>query len=826
MANECRNIAIDVAAGRISRAEVDGLFATLEAEKKRLAAGDSLKSVEDGMMEKGRIIAEDAALAGMIEKRNRLQNIVTESKLRNQIALADDMVANPGLGLHAALTGINTPIAGGQRSVNALRHGIMSQYLGGMVSDLKAANLISQFNSMKGDFEAMVAREIADLNSKAPTGKASTSTDAKAIARIMQKYQRAAMERENRAGAYIRQKEGYVTRQSHSADKIKRAGHDAWVKAVGTRLNYEAMNIVPEDEGKFLTATYESITTGVRKTAPVSDISEVFTGPGNMAKKASASRVLEFKTPDDWLAYDKAFGRGSLRETFMAELSRASSNTALMTNFGTNPQAMMDRVLTIARREYRGDPKKLASFDGGWDNYQNSMDVLTGAASAVQPGSAATWARAGLIFRSVQTMAKLGGSVVSQFSDLAAMAATRHYQGRSMVGAWHDAFTAGMKGLKGGDQRAWADRVSVGIEGHLGDFMGQFHSGDELTGKMSKMMGLFFKLNLMSGWTNSNKRGVGMMIARDLGDMAAKDFDGQSVDGKRLLGIYGIDAATWEKARQGVQTGPDGRTYMMHDQIPDDAARESILALISNEVDYAVPAPGARERALLTRGYPPGTVGGEALRFVTQFKSFAAVSVTKSLGRQVYGYGAKNMYDAIARGQGSNLGLVNLIVGATVMGYFSMQAKELLAGKKPRPLNAATVIAAAVQGGGLGIYGDFLFGQANRYGGTPMDVVAGPALGTILGKGGIVDLVQRGRGLALGDDVDLRGDILRLAKSNIPFANLLYTKAAMDYLIWYQLQEALNPGYLKRMERRVKKENGQTYWAAPSSIVATGGGFR
>lgn len=830
--DECRNIALDIAKGRITRTEVNALFDTLAAEKKRLEAGDALQSVESGMMEKGRIIAEDAALAGMIEKRNRLQNIVTESKLRNMIKLADDKVGQPGLGLHAALTGINTPIEGAQRSVNALRHGIMTQYAGGLVSDLKAAKLLTQFNKMSGDFERSVARELADLNMTKPTGKAGGTAEAKSIAKIMQKYQKAAVERENRAGAFIRSKEGYVTRQSHNADKIMRAGQDVWKEMVGSRLNYEAMEIAPEDTDKFLTATYEAITTGVRKDKPVPDVSEGFTGPGNQAKKASASRVLEFKSPDDWLDYDKAFGRGSLRETYMAELSRAASNTALMTNFGTNPQAMLERVLKIAKNEYRADPKKLHSFDGGWDSYQNSMDVLSGAASAVQPGAAATWARAGMIFRSVESMAKLGGSVLSQFSDIANIAASRHYQGRSMVQGWNDAFTAGMKGLSPGDQRIWADRVAVGIEGHLGDFMGQFHSGDELTGTMSKLMGLFFKVNLMAGWTNSNKRGVGMMIARDLGDMAGKGFDGQTVAGKRLLGIYGIDAATWEKARKGVQTGPDGRTYLMHDQIEDDAARESILALITNEVDYAVPTPGARERAILTRGYPPGTVGGEFMRFVTQFKSFAVVGLTKGVGRQVYGYGAKSLWDAMARGQGSNLGLINLIAGATVMGYFSLQAKELAAGKNPRPLSAATVLAAMAQGGGLGVYGDFLFGQSSRFGADPIITALGPAAGVL---SDVAKLYLKGMGFITepGESSDfehrLRSmgtDALRLAKSNMPFANLLYTRAALDYLVVYQLQEQLNPGYLKRVERRVKKDNNQTYWLQPSSIVKTGGGFR
>jgi hypothetical protein len=36
----------------------------------------------------------------------------------------------------------------------------------------------------------------------------------------------------------------------------------------------------------------------------------------------------------------------------------------------------------------------------------------------------------------------------------------------------------------------------------------------------------------------------------------------------------------------------------------------------------------------------------------------------------------------------------------------------------------------------------------------------------------------------------------------------------------------MNPGYLARMEARVKRENDADYWLPPSTFVATGGGFR
>lgn len=143
-------------------------------------------------------------------------------------------------------------------------------------------------------------------------------------------------------------------------------------------------------------------------------------------------------------------------------------------------------------------------------------------------------------------------------------------------------------------------------------------------------------------------------------------------------------------------------------------------------------------------------------------------------------------------------------------------------GKEAGPV-APSILGRMLQDGGLGVYGDFMFGEANRFGGGTLETVMGPGIGNIAEA---VDLLQRARGVVAGGEEDLNGDLLRLAKANMPLANLFYAKGALDYLIWYQLQEAMNPGYLRRMERRIERQNYQRHWLLPSSIVANGGGFR
>ena len=819
---DCLKIADEANKGRLSDDELDEILTELNAEKKARQAAGALDQIESAIFERGLLIAKEAEIAKKIEKRNRYMNILKEQKLMALAERADEMTGDPSLGLEAALVGVNAPFEGATRSVDSITGALVNSYAGGMIADLKKAGLLTKFNNMKGDFERQVANVLGDLNLKTPVGVAEASADAKAMGKILFKYQRAALQRENQAGSYIMLKEGRVVRASHDQRRLVKVGPDEWKNYIRGKLDYEKMGIVPERIEGFLDSAYEAITTGIRKEGDRTEISLAFKGPGNLAKKESAAGVFTFKSANDWYDYDQKFGKASLRESFMQDIQSASRATALMEVLGTNPEAMVERVQKRLMEKYRGDPKKLKRIkrEAAAITFDGALAEVTG---DVNIGSHTPLARYMHFYRSIQTMAKLGGAWISALSDVAFIASNRIYQGRSLLDAWGDGFTAVFKGMNKAEMRDFSDRLGVGIEGQLGDFMSRFNAADDVPGQTSKMMATFFKLNLLQPWTESNKRGVTLMIANDLGREASKSYAKLPDDLRRILGTYGIDQKGWEAARKGAKKGPDGRMYLVPGEIPDVKMRENMFALLISEADNSVPSPGARERAIIRRGYRPGTFAGEGIRFLTQFKSFGVTALTKSVGRHMYGYGAKSMREQLQRGVGANMGIVNSIVGTTVLGYYVMQLKEVAKGREMRPATPETFIAAAMQGGGLGIYGDFLFGEANRYGGGTLQTIAGPGIGT---ASEVIDLLQRTRGVVAGGDEDLRGDAIRLLKGNTPFANLFYTQQAMNYLVWYQLQETVNPGYLRRMERRIERENNQTYWMPPTSIIQTGGGFR
>lgn len=224
---------------------------------------------------------------------------------------------------------------------------------------------------------------------------------------------------------------------------------------------------------------------------------------------------------------------------------------------------------------------------------------------------------------------------------------------------------------------------------------------------------------------------------------------------------------------------------------------------------------------MMRRGSQPGTVLGELARFIGQFKAFPVAVLQKSIGRELYGRGYKpsaygasirpgqELIQALRSGNGEKLGIAQLMLWTTLFGYGAMAIKDMVKGREPRPVDSpVTWIAAMLQGGAWGLYGDFLFGEANRFGGGLTQSLSGPTLGLIDGG---YDLFARMR-----DGDDAAAASFRFAIQNTPFANLFYTRAMMDYAFLYSVQEALNPGALRRMERRIEKENAQQFLLRPS----------
>lgn len=101
-----------------------------------------------------------------------------------------------------------------------------------------------------------------------------------------------------------------------------------------------------------------------------------------------------------------------------------------------------------------------------------------------------------------------------------------------------------------------------------------------------------------------------------------------------------------------------------------------LRTLFLDIADRGVIRPGIDEKTLLLGGARPGTVAGEALRFMAQFKTWGAAAVRQGVGRELYG--GQGVAGAVA-------GMIHMTLGTALMGYLVITLKDLFKGKAPRP---------------------------------------------------------------------------------------------------------------------------------------------
>ncbi|EKT4522802.1 hypothetical protein QEM13_002045 [Pseudomonas putida] len=836
--------AVRAAAGDMESSEIQEIFQLLRGRTQEILAREGALSSEQAALRAADELAKQAEHASIIEKRNALLNIRARARL---VSLVRDQFADrPDLGVESFLVGTNLARQGSRLSVAAEQKALGDAYIGGLLSDLERADLVGVL--AKGDSDQDIADALWRIGKELDTKD--LNPQVVEIAKIIQKYQEGARIDANRAGASIGKMPGYIARQSHDSEKIGAAGFDRWAQEILPRL--DPMTFRGEgDPQAFLRGVYDGLVSGDHLKSQTDVKPSGFRGPANLAKKLSQERVLHFRDGVAWHEYNQLFGTGNLREAVLRGLDLSGQNTALMRRLGTNPEANLNMALDVIRDDLvkAGDPKARANFnDARRGAIANRFKEVSGQTRI--PGNA-TQARVAANVRAWQSLSKLGGALLSSFTDLPVAASEMKYQGRSFLGSLAEMGAGLLKGRGSAEQRQILSAYGVYADSMRGEIMRRFSADDSIGGKMSRGMSQFFRLNGLSWWTDANKASAGLMMAHHLAQNKGKAWGSLNSDFKRALSLYDLDAGKWDLLREMDMRMADGRDYMTPDGIaaisderigqylaernrPVSAGsiretrqdlERSLRAYVNDRVTYAVLEPDARTRSIMNQGTQPGTVPGDLLRFITQFKSFPAAYMQKTLGRELYGRGytptalgksfrgGRDLIQALRNGNGERLALAQLILWTTAFGYLSMASKDVAKGREPRPADdPKTWLAAMVQGGGLGIFGDYLFGEANRFGNTALESAAGPTLGTA------ADLVNLWARAKEGDDT--AATALRLAQNNTPFMNLFYTRIALDHLFLFSVQEALNPGSLRRTEERIRTENGQEFLIRPSQSYA------
>ena len=803
------------------------------------------------------------SIQAVIEQRNKLFNIEIDRSLKS----FSGNFKNKFEAIKAKLGGTVKLRLQGNNSIDHLQMQGHMEKQAQLVRLLEENNVFQEFVSGKIDRDIWI--ESYELHPGGSPGKSGNPT-AEKIAQIVAQILGDDIDTLNRWGAWITKRKGGLIRQTWDPYKMERMKFDQWYKDMleHVDLNETLRNVGPGKEKQFWLGAYRNLTSGahLRFDEPKDLITSGFTGPSNLAKRIStAHRIIIFKDADAAYRMNQKYGMGDLREVINRTLIHNHRNIGLMQTLGTNPKMMLKKwikdMLEDASKRLDEDPnnkalqkevRELKRADGEEGAIWRLFKDISGETS--MPGNVTG---AGYVhsIMNINNMARLGGAFITSWADSPQVAKEMAHHGVGTFNSYNKMLKNLTFGMGDKNKQLTMRMIGVGLNTKLGNMNARFQHGDHIPGMWAKGQQLFFKYNLLSPWTDTHDAGIAhalsFWVAHNLDNFSYKDI---SPDLKRTLSEHGILENEFNALKNAVFEY-DGVRLLDTDKIrklSDDAILKYIQAVenkpgksfskaklgrvrdeltgkfmtyIRHAVDRGVPKPSAAERSIMQRGTKAGSVEGAALRFLFQFKGFPITVMRKTLGRELYGYGAENLKEALLQGKGNLRGLAHLIVAMTVMGYVSLSVSDLVRGKKAREFiegdwahNTKLLMASMAKGGGLGLYGDFLFGQFNRYGRSPTHTLLGPTLGQFDDFWHLYSMAFQ-----QGDFKGAMNQMLRIVHGNTPFINLFYLRMLLDYFILYNLMELQNPGSLRRMETRMKKENNQEFYISPKRVIPRGG---
>ncbi|MBO6895223.1 MAG: hypothetical protein JJ866_25030 [Roseibium sp.] len=812
--------------GSISEREGEIVRQLYEGYRKRASAGGTADADLSAQAKTAERLAADAT-----QKRRRTllqaraQERVVSDTLSYQTAKGEQDIAE---GTIALLEHYGTAP---YQSLEGLRKSIVGQ------AHAELAELLEKFERTKLTGQTPDKADLDNIVREA-FGEATGDPAAKALASAWTDVADGMRQRFNRAGGDIGKLENWGLPQVHDGKALLRAGKDTWKGAIRGRLDLSRMRHPVTDDAildfeidEILDRVWDDIVTNGWASR---DPSQVQTGRGAIASQHAEHRFLIFKSADDWLAYQRDYGQGDPFAAMMNHINTMARDIAAIERLGPNPQAMLtflkQRIEQAGQAKQKGDAVpfagwkaradarsrgKISTIDNMWEAYRGNAEVAVDTHAATAFSITHNWL----------TSAILGGAVISALpTDPIYQKLARSYAGIPALGEARELVSALGKG-----SRMEAVRGGLILDSAMHVFGTQARYVGTLSGPAWSrwLPDRVLAWQGLTAWTQAGRHSFGLSFQGMLADRAGKSLAELKAAKKgtlerataNTLERWGISAEDWDLIRKARLHEREGATFLRPNEISeiDEHLAERIQEMILMETEYAVPSSTLRGRAFMRFGTKPGTLWGEIVRSAGMFKSFAVTYALLYGGRTWREFGQSK---AAGAGYASAVFLTTAMGGA-----LSLWLKDILAGRDPRPINGKDgnplpfFGQAVMQGGGFGIYGDFILGDVNRYGGGLADMIGGP----------VVDTLNDFRNLTLGNAIQFASgettnaaeETRRFVQKNTPGRSLWFLRLAYDRVLMDNLRRLTDPRADKAFRRKSRyvSDLGTDTWWSPGQTV-------
>ena len=686
------------------------------------------------------------------------------------------------------------------------------------------AEATRQFRTYIGGFSSN--RELMTATVRELFGEATGNADAAKIAKAWSGVAERARTRANAAGMQIGRRLDWALPQMHDTDKIRRAGYREWrayimgedrggvpridLDAMGQQWN-DGVPYTPQTIEPVLFDSFEAIRTdGYSRSG-----AKAFSGT-SLANRRGDHRFFKFTGADDWMAYSQKFGAGrDPWRVMLGHLDNMALDISMLEMLGPNPahtwRYLIDNAKNLAARS--DDPQAINRAEARAMRADDMMDLFTGRGNMPEN---AKFAKGAAAVRSYLTAAHLGSAVFSAVTDFNYQQMMAGLVGLNRAGFMRQLFRLATS-------RATRDAAhEAGLIYENGVAIGhgvqRYQMEDVFLEAPHQLADATIRASGLGWLTEVQRQSFGLQFMTEAARWAQADWKNLDPKTRRALMDYGIGERDWPGIQAAsAHTTSNGLTLLRAQEI--EAASGSDLAdrymeAIVRLTDQAVPTADIFSRATVVGRTRPGSISGELLRGVMQFKSFPIFVMVNHVGRVMQeAYRGRPMTAVSLAAQ--------MVVINTILGGLALQLKELSKGRDPRDQTKPEFWGAALaQGGGVGIFGDFLFADHNRFGGGLASTIAGPTVG--FGEAAARLTAGNVQQIATGDDPRLARDAVDFARRYTPGGSLWYLRLAYEREILDQIQMLADPEAHRAFRRRAASmgQYGTEYYSRPGERLS------
>ncbi|GAA5559040.1 hypothetical protein Asch02_00519 [Acinetobacter schindleri] len=788
----------------MARKDIDKWRNLSDAEKLTEASKQVAIDIQEQLKRKHKIAAQDIL--------KQSQNIATldHGKL-SSMEVIDRMVA-----AHGDMSGI--------QSIDSKARGIAAIYRG---------DLVDFYTNIKGGLGIFTDQELVQKIVRERFGENTGDALAKKISDKMGNVFETMRERFNRNGGDIGKLDNWGLPQTHNLEKIAKAGKEAWVNKAESLIDtrqyvHENGDYYSQHEIRsLLEYTYDTLSSdGANKI----EVGRQATGGGTskVTNRHGESRVLHFKDAESWLEYQSDFGGMQFVDLVEAHINGLSKDIAMVENLGSNPKTALKILMDAAQKKDWEKGIKANKTNSSRNRAQVMFDEFSGGNSP----QSQVLANLGLAYRSMNVASMLGGTTIASIADQATIAKTASVHNVAYLKAFGGLLEQ-LNPVNKAD-RELAHSLGLATEEMLGsiarwsdDGLTSTHGKSEKLARISSgVASQVMRVSLLNALTAASKVGFTKLLMEKYGRLSrSKAWGDLDIQDRELLSNTGLDERAWQvfqlaepvidrkgnqlMSARSIYEIPDEKLAAFGDpkQVKDQVASQ-LQAHLLDEQGMAVIEAGLRERTWMTVG-AKGTITGELFKGIIQFKSFSAAFLMRQGSRMVSREGLKGK---AAYG-------VPLFVTMMLLGGLVVQLRELLNGNDPQTIYDSNdpkklggfFMRSLVAGGGLPVLGDILVAGTDTSGRDANSFLIGPMgsdFSSLLSLT-VGNLTQYNE----GKDTNFGNEAFQFVKRKIPAQNLWYTKAALNRMVFDEIQDTIAPGYREKALRKAEqKQDRERFW--------------